>query len=95
MFCSVFIFRYAQIYFAVVALDMLGALHEVDRETVIAYVYSLQIASGAGRSAGFIGSGYLGFPFCEHAPCHGAPCALMGAGAEELDRRAIMLEVAR
>ncbi|CAM9174022.1 unnamed protein product [Ectocarpus fasciculatus] len=61
--------RITAIYFAVVALDMLGALHEVDREAVVAYVYSLQIASGGGRSAGFIGSGYLGFPFCEHAPC--------------------------
>lgn len=68
---------FIQIYFAVIALDMLGALDEVDKDRVIAYVYSLQIAEGAGRSAGFIGSGYLGFPSCHHCDCgsDASPCA--------------------
>lgn len=48
---------------------MLGVLDEVDKAGVIAYVYSLQVSSGSSRSAGFVGSGYLGFPFCVHDEC--------------------------
>jgi hypothetical protein len=97
-----------QIYFAVVGLDLLGALDEVDRDSVISYIYSLQIASGSGRSAGFIGSGYMGFSFCEHCACSGSggsggsgaggsegiPCAYTALYEEEPASKAIaMLEV--
>ena len=83
-----------QIYFAVVALDLLGALHEVDREGIISYVYSLQVSGGAGRSAGFVGSGYLGFPFCDHSRCAaGGRCAHTAAEPYPDNSATALLEV--
>ena len=52
-----------------IALDLLGALGDVDKEQVVSFIYSLQISPGAGRGAGFIGSGFLGFSYCSHETC--------------------------
>jgi hypothetical protein len=72
-----------QIYFAVVGLDLLGALDSVDRARIISYVYSLQVAGGGGRSAGFMGSPYLGSHHCAHSPCCQS-CLLFGSTSTPL-----------
>lgn len=55
------------IYFAVTALDLLGVVDDIDKQSVIDHVYSLQIqcsqSSQIAGHNGFIGSSYFGQPY--------------------------------
>ena len=58
-------------YFCVSGLDMLRALHKVDRPALVRWVYAQQLVPSAdggdsgGWAGGFRGAGYVGAPFIE------------------------------
>lgn len=57
--------RLTLVYFAVMALDLLGALDQVDKEAIVEWVYSLQVLSGPegeGDAGGGAGYGFRGSP---------------------------------
>eukprot|EP00607_Mallomonas_marina_P010712 CAMPEP_0182421096 /NCGR_PEP_ID=MMETSP1167-20130531/6314_1 /TAXON_ID=2988 /ORGANISM="Mallomonas Sp, Strain CCMP3275" /LENGTH=392 /DNA_ID=CAMNT_0024597875 /DNA_START=102 /DNA_END=1280 /DNA_ORIENTATION=+ len=61
--------RLTAIYFSVTGLDILGALDEIDKSSIIDYIYALQInpnekeSPGTPSYGGFIGGTYLGQSF--------------------------------
>ncbi len=73
--------RTSAIYFAIVALDILGDLDSVDKKEVSDFIYSLQLESKGedGAHAGFMGTTSYGQPYgqclCGVAAATGAPIA--------------------
>lgn len=65
--------KISAIYFSVIALDIMGALDNIDdqhKQQIIEYIYMLQIVSKEEDASkfGFIGSTYLGHNLC--LPCN-------------------------
>jgi geranylgeranyl transferase type-1 subunit beta len=54
--------RLTAVYFCVVGLDILGELETVDKDRVVAFILSNQVFHDT--NGGFIGSPFLGQPFC-------------------------------
>jgi len=56
-------------YFVIAGLDLLGEIDRVDKQSIISYVYSLQILPGSDNpeknsfNCGFRGSPFFGYPF--------------------------------
>lgn len=71
--------RMTAVYFSLSALDMLGALHHVDRPKVIEAVYAWQLSGSTPEHSGFVGTSSLGRCLCcEDGSGQGSCCPLKG-----------------
>lgn len=75
--------RLTAVYFAVLGLDMLGALDQIDKRAVVSYILAMQIpADRTGKRpghCGFIGSTFLGQIFTPGGT--GGECSFCGDGS--------------
>ena len=79
--------RLTALYFAVVGLDLLGALDEIEnKQEIIDYIYGMQLPCDDAlyiQQCGFMGSSYAGQPFAVCRPCTSASPPDAGPGPSE------------